>query len=126
MIIAPFFNVCYEDVRVLLTSYDVEAVPNSDRFFLFSQISDMLWTVWLPSLAFESLIFVLTISKAIDEARRHVYSPISSILYRDGILYFLAISGEFPFVSITSSIFSFLVRAAYGKTFQPHNLSSDF
>jgi len=66
--IAPFFNICYE------------------------QISGVLWTVWLPSLAFESLIFVLTVSKAIEEARRHVFSPISSILYRDGILYFLAIA----------------------------------
>ena len=33
MIIAPFFNVCYEDVRVLLSSYDAEAVPNGDRLF---------------------------------------------------------------------------------------------
>jgi hypothetical protein len=45
------------------------------------------------SLLFECLLFILTISKAISEARRNIYSPISSILYRDGILYFLAIAG---------------------------------
>ncbi|KAI5116268.1 hypothetical protein M0805_007717, partial [Coniferiporia weirii] len=66
--VEPIFNICFEE------------------------ISSMLWTVWLPSLLFESLLFFLTTLKAIREARRNIYHPISSILYRDGILYFIAIA----------------------------------
>ncbi|KAL5525730.1 hypothetical protein ACEPAG_7067 [Sanghuangporus baumii] len=66
--VEPYFNTCYEE------------------------ISSMLWTVWLPSLFLESLLFTLTTLKAIREAKNNVYHPISSILYRDGILYFLTFS----------------------------------
>ncbi|KAL5504189.1 hypothetical protein ACEPAH_8263 [Sanghuangporus vaninii] len=66
--VEPYFNTCYEE------------------------ISSMLWTVWLPSLLLESLLFTLTTLKAIREAKNNVYHPISSILYRDGILYYLTLS----------------------------------
>ncbi|KAL5526524.1 hypothetical protein ACEPAF_8248 [Sanghuangporus sanghuang] len=66
--VEPYFNTCYEE------------------------ISSMLWTVWLPSLLLESLLFTLTTLKAIREAKNNVYHPITSILYRDGILYFLTFS----------------------------------
>jgi len=48
--------------------------------------------VWVPSLFYELLLFLLTMTRAIAEAQRREYSPITSILYRDGILYFVAIA----------------------------------
>lgn len=66
--VEPYFNVCFEEIW------------------------DSLWIVWLPSLLLESALFFLTTLKAIKEASRNVYHPISTILYRDGILYFLAIA----------------------------------
>ncbi|KAH8118012.1 hypothetical protein DFH11DRAFT_1503620 [Phellopilus nigrolimitatus] len=74
-------------------SLTVEPVFNT----CFEEISPMLWTIWLPSLFLETLLFFLTTLKAIREARRNVYHPISSILYRDGIMYFLAIAAATMF-----------------------------
>ncbi|KLO17401.1 hypothetical protein SCHPADRAFT_937100 [Schizopora paradoxa] len=68
IIIVPFYNVCFE------------------------RLAPYLWMVWVPSLFYELLLFMLTMSKAIAEAQRREYSPITSILYRDGILYFMAIA----------------------------------
>jgi len=68
IIIVPFYNVCFE------------------------RLAPYLWMVWVPSLFYELLLFILTMAKAISEAQRREYSPITSILYRDGILYFIAIA----------------------------------
>ncbi|EJD06542.1 uncharacterized protein FOMMEDRAFT_17066 [Fomitiporia mediterranea MF3/22] len=81
--VEPYFNTCYEE------------------------ISSILWTVWLPSIFLESLMFTMTTLKAIREARQNLYHPISSILYRDGILYFLAIS-----VATFFSMFVWLLGSA--------------
>ncbi|TDL16555.1 hypothetical protein BD410DRAFT_888459 [Rickenella mellea] len=59
----------------------------------FEEISPILWTIWLPSLVLEGLLFFLTLWKAYEDSLRDNYSPITHILFRDGILYFFSITG---------------------------------
>jgi len=58
----------------------------------FGTLPSYLWTIWLPSIVFETFVFVLTLVKAIRYQRSEMSTPILSVLYRDGFLYFLFIS----------------------------------
>ncbi|QRV84000.1 dephospho-CoA kinase [Ceratobasidium sp. AG-Ba] len=55
-------------------------------------ISRYLWTCWIPSLAFETILFVLTAIKAREHSKANFDTPILQILYRDGVVYFAIIS----------------------------------
>ncbi|KAG8885319.1 hypothetical protein FRB98_001858 [Tulasnella sp. 332] len=55
------------------------------------------WTAWIfvPSLLFECLLFGLTVTRAIQHRRRDisVTEGVIGVLYRDGMLYFIVITG---------------------------------
>ncbi|KII83973.1 hypothetical protein PLICRDRAFT_46746 [Plicaturopsis crispa FD-325 SS-3] len=60
------------------------------------------WAIWLPSVVFETLLFGLTMAAALCQTTDGVsFNSMYQILYRDGILYFLAVS--------LCSLFSLLV-----------------
>ncbi|QRV98048.1 transmembrane protein [Ceratobasidium sp. AG-Ba] len=54
-------------------------------------ISPYLWTCWIPSLIFETILFVLTVIKAREHSKANFDTPILHILYRDGVVYFAII-----------------------------------
>jgi len=59
----------------------------------FGTLPNYLWAIWLPSIFFETLVFILTLLKAVQHQRSNLSrTPILSTLYRDGFLYFLFIS----------------------------------
>lgn len=58
----------------------------------FGTLPSYLWSIWLPSIVFETFVFILTLVKAIQYQRSDMSTPILSVLYRDGFLYFLFIS----------------------------------
>ncbi|KZT37398.1 hypothetical protein SISSUDRAFT_864056 [Sistotremastrum suecicum HHB10207 ss-3] len=55
-------------------------------------IAPWLWTIWIPSLLLETFLFVLLFIKSIQHYRKKVNTPVLSVLYFDGFLYFLVIS----------------------------------
>ncbi|OCH88025.1 hypothetical protein OBBRIDRAFT_115510 [Obba rivulosa] len=73
------------------------------------EIPSFLWTAWLPSIVFESLLFGLTVQAMLKQERRHSLNPLSLLLYRDGMLYFVAVT--------FCTLFSLLVWALAGPTF---------
>jgi hypothetical protein len=60
----------------------------------FGNLPSYLWAIWLPSIIFETVVFSLTLSKAIQHKQSRVNTPILSTLYRDGFLYFLFIAAN--------------------------------
>ncbi|KAI0343846.1 hypothetical protein BDW22DRAFT_1428373 [Trametopsis cervina] len=50
-----------------------------------------LWLVWLPTIVFESLLFILTLIALIYSDTGKSFSELSTILYRDGTIYFAAV-----------------------------------
>ncbi|TCD67613.1 hypothetical protein EIP91_012178 [Steccherinum ochraceum] len=66
-------------------------------------IPTYLWTAWLPSVIFESILFGLTVNVMIIQDRRRSFNTLTLILYRDGMLYFVAVA--------SCSLFSLLVWA---------------
>ncbi|CCM03457.1 uncharacterized protein FIBRA_05590 [Fibroporia radiculosa] len=57
-----------------------------------SSIPSYLWTAWLPSVIFETLLFGLTIVAMIRQDKRRSFTTLSLLLYRDGMLYFVAVT----------------------------------
>lgn len=73
-----------------------------------SKIPDYLWTAWLPSVVFETLLFALTVIAMLRQEKRRSFSTLSLLLYRDGMLYFVAVT--------ICSLFSLLVWALAGPS----------
>ncbi|KAH7341343.1 hypothetical protein B0J17DRAFT_256913 [Rhizoctonia solani] len=65
--------------------------PNPVFNVCFGTITNYFWTVWIPPILFELIIFTLTIIKAIEHRHKNVKTPVAYTLYRDGFLYFLII-----------------------------------
>ncbi|KAG8960142.1 hypothetical protein FRC03_007007 [Tulasnella sp. 419] len=101
----PFINwilgisfVFYLSVTVTLTA--LGNAPLTARFYfneLFhlcyvDKLTEWFYWVWVPSLLFEAVLFTLTIVKAIQYRRRNTLLPVTRILYRDGIIYFVVIA----------------------------------
>ncbi|KZT02819.1 uncharacterized protein LAESUDRAFT_729783 [Laetiporus sulphureus 93-53] len=74
-----------------------------------SSVPSYLWTAWLPSVVFETLLFVLTVVAMLRQERRRSFSSLSLLLYRDGMLYFVAVT--------VCSLLSLLVWALAGPAF---------
>ncbi|KAG8863484.1 hypothetical protein FRB96_008224 [Tulasnella sp. 330] len=74
---------------------------------------------FVPALAFESMLFLLTLGKAIQDRRRDLsFSGVAGVLIRDGILYFLVISSCSVFnIVVWSSLRPSLVALAKYFTF---------
>ncbi|KDN40740.1 hypothetical protein RSAG8_07915, partial [Rhizoctonia solani AG-8 WAC10335] len=68
-----------------------QVTPNPIFNVCFGTITSYFWTVWIPPILFEVIIFSLTIIKAIEHRDKNVKTPVAYILYRDGFLYFLII-----------------------------------
>jgi len=64
-------------------------------------LPDYLWAVWLPSTVYETLVFLLTLFKAIQYHFNGVETPLLYTLYRDGFLYYAFI----VFSSVCNLIF---------------------
>jgi len=71
-------------------------------------IPTYLWTAWLPSVVFETLLFGLTVVAMLRQEQRRSFSTLSLLLYRDGMLYFVAVT--------ICSLFSLLVWALAGPS----------
>ncbi|KAM5532115.1 hypothetical protein V8D89_014208 [Ganoderma adspersum] len=69
-------------------------------------VPNYIWAVWLPSITFETLLFGLTIKAMFHEGQRHSLTSLSLLLYRDGMLYFVAVT--------FCSLFSLMVWALAG------------
>lgn len=69
-----------------------DVAPNPIFNVCFGTITSYFWTVWLPPITFEAIIFTLTVVKAIEHRGRNVKTPVAYTLYRDGFLYFIVIS----------------------------------
>ncbi|KAI0635114.1 hypothetical protein C8Q77DRAFT_1053543 [Trametes polyzona] len=65
-----------------------------------------IWSIWLPSVIFETLLFGLTIKAMIYQGQRRSLTSLSLLLYRDGMLYFVAVT--------FCSLFSLMVWALAG------------
>ncbi|KAI0330632.1 hypothetical protein GY45DRAFT_725811 [Cubamyces sp. BRFM 1775] len=65
-----------------------------------------IWSIWLPSVFFETLLFGLTIKAMVYQGQRHSLTSLSLLLYRDGMLYFVAVT--------LCSLFSLMVWALAG------------
>jgi len=57
----------------------------------YGDLPNYLWTIWLPSIVFETVIFGITALKAVQHSKKRVETPILTVLYRDGFLYFIFI-----------------------------------
>ncbi|KAF8699256.1 CoaE protein, partial [Rhizoctonia solani] len=68
-----------------------EVAPNPVFNVCFGTITSYFWTVWIPPIIFELIIFSLTIIKAIEHRHKNVKTPVAYTLYRDGFLYFIII-----------------------------------
>jgi len=67
-------------------------------------IPSFLWAAWLPSIIFETILFILTLIAMIEhDNKRRSFNTLTVILYRDGMLYFVVVS--------LCSLFSLLVWA---------------
>ncbi|KAI0087180.1 hypothetical protein BDY19DRAFT_995255 [Irpex rosettiformis] len=51
-----------------------------------------IWLVWLPTVIFESLLFLLTLIALLSLDEGQSFSDLTVILYRDGTIYFVAIT----------------------------------
>ncbi|KII83978.1 hypothetical protein PLICRDRAFT_46754 [Plicaturopsis crispa FD-325 SS-3] len=72
------------------------------RHQCIGSIPSWSWVIWLPSVVFETLLFGLTMAAALRQATYGTsFNSMYQILYRDGILSFLAVS--------LCSLFSLLV-----------------
>ncbi|KAI0746705.1 hypothetical protein C8Q80DRAFT_789399 [Daedaleopsis nitida] len=69
-------------------------------------VPNYIWSIWLPSVVFETLIFALTIRAMLMQGQRHSLTSLSLLLYRDGMLYFVAV--------LLCSLFSLMVWALAG------------
>ncbi|KZT37381.1 hypothetical protein SISSUDRAFT_1062842 [Sistotremastrum suecicum HHB10207 ss-3] len=59
----------------------------------FGTLPSYLWAIWCPNLVFETFIFTITFVKAWRHTRNNLTAtPVLSVLYRDGFLYFVFIS----------------------------------
>ncbi|OSD07961.1 hypothetical protein PYCCODRAFT_1497769 [Trametes coccinea BRFM310] len=67
---------------------------------------DYIWSIWLPSVFFETLLFGLTIKAMLYQGQQHSFTSLSLLLYRDGMLYFVAVT--------LCSLFSLMVWALAG------------
>ncbi|KAJ3481481.1 hypothetical protein NLI96_g7629 [Meripilus lineatus] len=85
-----------------------------------TDIPSFLWAAWLPSVIFESMLFVLTLLAMVAHDRKRSFSSLTIILYRDGMFYFLVVSCKSPIPatlpstdekSTVCSMFSLLVWA---------------
>ncbi|KAG8936849.1 hypothetical protein FRC02_010711 [Tulasnella sp. 418] len=56
------------------------------------EISEEAFWTWVPALLFESVLFALTIVKAIHYRRSSFSMHVAQTLYRDGIIYFIVIA----------------------------------
>ncbi|KAG8714808.1 hypothetical protein FRC09_017223 [Ceratobasidium sp. 395] len=66
--------------------------PNPIFNVCFGTITSYFWTVWIPPITFEAIIFTLTVIKAIEHRHKNIKTPVAYTLYRDGFLYFVVIS----------------------------------
>ncbi|KAI8970541.1 hypothetical protein BD414DRAFT_540824 [Trametes punicea] len=57
-------------------------------------VPSYIWAIWLPSIVFETLLFGLTIKALLYQGQRHSLTSLSLLLYRDGMLYFVAVTCE--------------------------------
>jgi len=73
------------------------------------KIPSYLWLAWLPSVIFESILFALTVYAMMAGNRRRSFNTLTLILYRDGLLYFFAVT--------VCSLFSLFVWALADPTF---------
>ncbi|THH23059.1 hypothetical protein EUX98_g8118 [Antrodiella citrinella] len=71
-------------------------------------IPSYLWTAWLPSIIFETILFGLTVNAMLIQDRRRSFNTLTLILYRDGIFFFVAVA--------FCSLFSLLVWALADPT----------
>ncbi|KAI1798281.1 hypothetical protein LXA43DRAFT_21471 [Ganoderma leucocontextum] len=69
-------------------------------------VPNYIWSIWLPSITFETLLFGLTIKAMFHEGQRRSLTSLSLLLYRDGMLYFVAVT--------LCSLFSLMVWALAG------------
>ncbi|KAI9063695.1 hypothetical protein FKP32DRAFT_1571748 [Trametes sanguinea] len=67
---------------------------------------DYIWSIWLPSVFFETLLFGLTIKAMLIQGQQHSFTSLSLLLYRDGMFYFVAVT--------LCSLFSLMVWALAG------------
>ncbi|KAI0700289.1 hypothetical protein BC835DRAFT_1412095 [Cytidiella melzeri] len=51
-----------------------------------------IWLVWLPTVIFESLLFILTLIALLFMGNGQSFSDLTLILYRDGTIYFFAVT----------------------------------
>ncbi|KAB5591497.1 hypothetical protein CTheo_5054 [Ceratobasidium theobromae] len=72
-----------------------QVTPNPIFNVCFGTITSYFWTVWLPPIIFEIIIFSLTIIKAVEHRHKNVKTPVAYILYRDGFFYFLIIMSAY-------------------------------
>lgn len=69
------------------------AAMQPDDIVCVSIIPSYLWTAYLPSVIFETVLFALTMHVAVSRmSAREDISDLLLTLFRDGILYFLAVS----------------------------------
>ncbi|KAJ3540978.1 hypothetical protein NM688_g6152 [Phlebia brevispora] len=55
-------------------------------------VPSYLWLAWLPTVVFESLLFAVTLIALIEQDDCRSLSRLTLILYRDGMLYFVAVT----------------------------------
>lgn len=70
---------------------DYQPTPLFGTNVCVGNLPSYFWCLWLPSIVFETVLFVLTAIKAIQHHRKRVETPILTTLYRDGFLYFVFI-----------------------------------
>ncbi|KAI0826672.1 hypothetical protein BC628DRAFT_250289 [Trametes gibbosa] len=69
-------------------------------------VPNYIWSIWLPSVFFETLLFGLTITAMLYQGQHRSLTSLSLLLYRDGMLYFVAVT--------FCSMFSLMVWALAG------------
>ncbi|KAI0765014.1 hypothetical protein C8Q74DRAFT_1205872 [Fomes fomentarius] len=89
----------------ITTASLIPIIPNLHPFHhaCVGNAPNYIWSIWLPSVVFETLLFGLTVKALLVQDQRHLLTSLSLLLYRDGMLYFLAV--------LVCSLFSLLVWA---------------
>ncbi|KAI0075594.1 hypothetical protein K474DRAFT_1708864 [Panus rudis PR-1116 ss-1] len=94
----------------IITVAQVQLIPDLQpvHHACVGAIPSYLWTAWLPSVIFETILFCLTVYAMFGRNRRHSFNTLTLILYRDGMFYFVIVA--------FCSLFSLLVWAVADST----------
>ncbi|KAI0821501.1 hypothetical protein BC629DRAFT_1587759 [Irpex lacteus] len=80
--------IVWSGIPVIFHKADIQPVHHA----CVGTMPSYIWLVWLPTVIFESLLFLLTLVALLSLDSGQSFSDLTVILYRDGTIYFVAVT----------------------------------